>query len=165
MSGSSGSRGGSPLLAILAVLAVAGFLFWLTLQAKAVDSGVEAVTEGEASGETRDIIPAQLVDAPGSLVGTAGVLRDVAIKETLGRGVVTVDLDGTNAYPILLGTDVIARNTKLANGQRVTLYGHVYTLNDSIRSAWVAGDAVEQGRANAIPATTSFVLADSVTYN
>lgn len=165
MSGSSGSRGASPLLVIVAVLAVAGFLFWLNLQADAVDQQVEAVTEGEASGEIRDIIPAQLVDAPGSLVGTSGVLRDVAIKETLGRGVVTVDLDGTNAYPVLLGTDMIARNTQLANGQRVTLYGRVYTLNDSIRSAWVEGDAVEQGRGAAIPATTSFVLADSVTYN
>jgi hypothetical protein len=152
------------LLAILAVLAVAGFLYWLNLQAQAADRGVEVVTEGD-TGETPDIIPAQLVDAPGSLVGTAGVLRDIAVKETLGRGVVTVDLDGTNAYPVLLGSDMIARNTQLANGQRVTLYGRVYTLNDSIRSAWVAGQAVEQGRESAIPATTSFVLADSVTYN
>jgi hypothetical protein len=152
------------LLAILAVLAVAGFLYWLNLQAQAADRGVEVVTEGD-TGEAPDIIPAQLVDAPGSLVGTAGVLRDIAVKETLGRGVVTVDLDGTNAYPVLLGSDMIARNTQLANGQRVTLYGRVYTLNDSIRSAWVAGQAVEQGRESAIPATTSFVLADSVTYN
>lgn len=153
------------MLVIVAVLAVAGFLFWLNLQAQAVDREVEAVTEGEASGEIRDIVPAQLVDAPGSLVGTSGVLRDVAVTETLGRGVVTVDLDGTNAYPVLLGTDMIKRNTQLANGQRVTLYGRVYTLNDSIRSAWVEGGAVEQGRGDAIPATTSFVLADSVTYN
>lgn len=152
------------MLAILAVLAVAGFLYWLNLQAQAADQGVEVITEGD-TGETPDIIPAQLVDAPGSLVGTAGVLRDIAVKETLGRGVVTVDLDGTNAYPVLMGSDMIARNTQLANGQRVTLYGRVYTLNDSIRSAWVAGQAVEQGRESAIPATTSFVLADSVTYN
>lgn len=153
------------MLTIVAVLAVGGFLYWLTLQSKAVDREVDAVTEGEASGETQDIVPAQLVDNPGSLVGTSGALRDVAVKQTLGRGVVTVDLDGTNAYPVLLGSDMIARNTQLADGQRITLYGRVYTLNDSIRSAWVAGDAVEQGRANAIPATTSFVLADSVTYN
>lgn len=159
------SRGGSPLLAIIALLLVAGFFYWLNLEAKSARSEVQAMTDDEASGELVDIIPAQLADSPGSLVGEAGVLRDVAVQQTLGRGVVTIDLAGGNGYPILLGPDLIARGTQLANGQRVTLYGTVYTLNDSIRGAWVDGAAVESGSANAIPGTSSFVLADSITYN
>lgn len=151
------------MLVVLALLLLGGFFYWLYMQADAAE--VTAVTDDEASGEVMDIVPAQLVDAPGSLVGQAGVLRDVAVQQTLGRGVVTIDLDGANAYPVLMGPDMIARGTQLANGQRVTLYGRVYTLNDSIRSAWVEGTAVDRQNEGSIPGTTSFVLADSVTYN
>lgn len=160
------SRGASPLLVIIALALMAGFLYWLNLEASAADDEVVAVMEDEGDDEEiSDIVPAQLVNDPSSLTGRPGVLRDVPIQETLGRGVVTIDLDGTTAYPVLFGPDMIARGTQLANTQRVTFWGRVYTLNDSIRSAWVDRDAVDDDMAGSIPETSSFVLADSVTYN
>lgn len=159
------SRGTSPLLVVLAVLLMAGFLYWLYLQSGTVSEQVEPVTQEEESGELVDIIPAQLVESPETLLGEEGVLRNVGVDQSLGRGVVTIDLDGSNVYPVLLGPDIIARGTSLGGGDRITVYGRVYALNDSIRGAWVERNAVQSNNADAIPATETFVLADSLTFN
>lgn len=159
------SRGASPLLVVLAVLLVAGLLYWLNLQSRDVDDDVEAVTADEAAGELADFIPAQLVEAPETVVGEEGVMRNIGVSQGLGRGVITVDLDGENQYPVLLDPDIIAAGATPRSGERVTLYGRVYVLNDSIRGAWVEGDAVESGNADRIPETASFLLADSLTFN
>jgi hypothetical protein len=148
---------------VIALLLMAGFLYWLNLQAGTVRSEVEPETSGDE--EIVDLIPAQLIESPGTLVGEQGVLRNVGVSQSLGRGVVTIDLDGENQYPVLLGPDIIARGTSLASGDHVTVYGRVYALNDSIRGAWVERSAVERSNANAIPGTLSFVLADSLTFN
>lgn len=160
----SGSRGASSLLTVVAVLLVVGFLYWLNLQARNMESEVPVVTEDDPA-ELMDIIPAQLAAEPGSLVGQSGVLRDVSVSSRLGRGVVTVDLDGSTSYPILFSADIINRGTQVLPGDIVTAYGTIYTLNDSIRGEWVSQTAVDAGNQAAIPATSSFVLADSVTMN
>ena len=158
------TRGASPLLVIVALLLIAGFLYWLNWQAQGMERDVEPVASGE-EGELADLVPAQLVDAPGSLLGEQGVLRNVGVSRSLGRGVVTLDLDGENQYPVLLHPDIIARGTTLSTGERIPVYGTVYALNDSIRGAWVERQAVDQGNAGEIPGTESFVLADSLTFN
>ncbi len=161
------SKGASPLLVLIALVLIGAFFYWLNLQAQAVEEEVQATTGNEESGEMADLVPAQLVEAPESLIGEAGVIRNVGVSESLGRGVVTIDLDGTNVYPVLLGPDIIARGTTPGGGDRVTVYGRVYPLNDSIRGAWTEGDrtAVDPANADAIPSTSSFVLADSITFN
>ena len=161
----SGSRGGSAWLTILAVLFVSGFLYWLVMQARAIESEVPVVTEDSEAGEVVEFIPAQLAAEPGSIIGQTGVLTDLGVTARLGRGAIAVDLDGTNSYPILLARDLIQRNTMILPGDRVTAYGRAYTLNDSIRAEWVNQDAVDAENADAIPATASFVLADSITFN
>jgi hypothetical protein len=150
---------------VLAILLTAGFLYWLYLQSGTVVDDVEPQTREEQSGEVVDLIPAQLMESPESLFGEEGVLRNVSVDESLGRGVVTVDLDGSSAYPVLLGPDIIARGTSLRGGDRVTVYGRVYALNDSIRGAWIDSEAVSSGNSDAIPTSRSFVLADSLTFN
>ena len=159
------SRGASPLLVIIAIVAVAGLLYWLNLESQNAEDVVRPVTDEEASGELVDLIPAQLAAAPESLIGEEGVLRDIGISQGLGRGVVTVDLDGENRYPVLLAPDLIAAGAIPRGGDRVTVYGRVYPLNDSIRGAWVERNAVDRGNAGAIPQTASFMLADSLTFN
>jgi len=160
-----GSRGASPWLMIAAVLTIMGFFYWLNLQSEGFKQDVQAITAEEATGELVEFIPAQLAAEPGSLMGQAGVLRDLGVVVRLGRGAVAVDLDGTDTYPILLGPDLIQRGTMVIPGDRVTAYGIVYTLNDSIRAEWINQSAVDAENSAVIPQTTSFVLADSLTFN
>ncbi|TFG66489.1 MAG: hypothetical protein E4H28_01765 [Gemmatimonadales bacterium] len=161
----SGSRGASPWLIVVAVLVIVGFLYWLNIQSEVFKKDVQAVTAEEATGELVEFIPAQLASEPGSVVGQTGVLRDLGVVTRLGRGAVSVDLDGTTSYPILLDSDIIRRGTTVIPGDRITAYGRAYTLNDSIRAEWVNQSAVDAENSAMIPKTTSFVLADSLTFN
>jgi len=161
----SGSRGASPWLIVVAVLFIMGFFYWLDVQSDVFKRDVQAVTADEAAGELVEFIPAQLASEPGSVVGQTGVLRDLSVLARLGRGVVSVDLDGSSSYPILLSSDLIQRGTMIIQGDRVTAYGSAYTLNDSIRAEWVNQSAVDAENSAMIPQTTSFVLADSLTFN
>lgn len=157
-------RGASTLLMVVAVVAVVGFMFWLDRKSNSFDTGVEPVLE-EAAAEVVDLNTAMLASDPGSLVGQTGRLRTVAVGQALGRGVFSVALDSVNLYPILLSSDLIQLDTRVYGGDVVTLYGHIFTLNDSIRSEWVNQEAVDQQNASAIPEVPSFMIADSLSFN
>jgi hypothetical protein len=157
-------RGASTLLMVVAVVAVVGFMFWLDRKSNSFDAGVEPVLE-EAAAEVVDLDTSMLASDPGSLVGQTGWLRTVAVDQALGRGVFSVALDSVNIYPILLSSDLIQMDTRVYGGDVVTLYGHIFTLNDSIRSEWVNQEAVDQLNASSIPQVPSFMIADSLSFN
>ena len=112
-----------------------------------------------------DLNIAALAADPAAAVGETGWLRSVPVAQRLGRAAFSVQLDGENTYPVLLSSDLIQLDTQVYGGDQVSLYGHVFTLNDSIAGEWVAQEAVDQENASAIPATPSFIMADSVSFN
>lgn len=151
------------LLAILAVAAVVGFFWWLERESAALDTAVAPVMEDEP--QVADLNTAMLAAEPAAAIGERGWMRFVTVEERLGRAAFTVRLDGEHTYPVLLAPDLIARGVKVYGNDRVSLFGRVFTLNDSIRSVWVDQEAVEAGSADAIPGTPSFFLADSLSIN
>lgn len=158
-------RGASTILMVVAVLAVVGFMWWLDRKAGSLDAEVAPVLEEVTETEAVDINSAVLAAEPASAVGETGYLRSVPVAARLGRGAFTLQLDEQVTYPVLLSSDLIQMDTQVYSGDMVTLYGHVFTLNDSIRSVWVSQDAVDQANANAIPMSPSFIMADSLSFN
>ncbi|MFO7587206.1 MAG: hypothetical protein R6X22_03945 [Gemmatimonadota bacterium] len=153
----------TPLLAILAVVAVVGFFWWLQRASAGLDTAVVPVMEEEQ--QATDINTALLAAEPAAAVGERGWMRFVTVDRRLGRAAFTVRLDSEHSYPVLLAPDLIARGTDVYGNDRVSMFGRVFTLNDSIRKVWVDQAAVETGNANAIPGTPSFFLADSLSTN
>ena len=158
-------RGTSTILMVVAVLAVVGFMWWLDRKAGSLDTEVAPVLE-----EVVEFVPVELntevlAAEPASAVGETGYLRSVAVAQRLGRGAFSLQLDSVSTYPVLLSSDLIQRDEQVYGGDMVTLYGHVFTLNDSIRSVWVEQGAVDQGNASAIPMSPSFIMADSLSFN
>ena len=159
-------RGASTGLMVVAVLAVVGFMWWLDRKANSLRTEVTPVLEEEVVDSAPvDIDRGALAADPAAAVGEIGYLRSVQVAQRLGRGVFAVQLDSVSAYPVLLSSDLIQRDTQVYDGDVVTLYGHVFTLNDSIRSVWVDQDAVDQEYASAVPSSPSFIMADSLSYN
>jgi len=156
-------RGASTLLMVVAVVAVVGFMFWLDRKSESYESGVAPVLDEGA--EVVDINSATLAADPASQIGRTGWLRGVQVDRSLGRGVFTIALDSATRYPVLLSSDLIQMDTQVYGGDMVTLYGHVFTLNDSIRGEWVSQAAVDQQNASAIPGAPSFMIADSLSFN
>ena len=157
-------RGASTILMVVAVLAVVGFMWWLDRKADSLGTDVAPVLE-EVADRPVDLNSAVLATEPATAVGETGYLRSVAVAQRLGRGAFTLQLDSEVTYPVLLSSDLIQMDTQVYAGDMVTLYGHVFTLNDSIRSVWVQQDAVDQANASAIPVSPSFIMADSLSFN
>jgi hypothetical protein len=158
-------RGASTIMMVVAVLAVVGFMWWLDRKTDSLGTDVAPVLEEVVDSGPVDLNAAMLVTEPAGAVGETGYLRSVAVAERLGRGAFTLQLDSAVKYPVLLSSDLIQMGTQVYAGDMVTLYGHVFTLNDSIRSVWVQQDAVDRANASAIPAGPSFIMADSLSFN
>ncbi len=157
-----GSTGLSTVLIIFAVALVGGFLLWLYRSSAALEETTPVMLEADV-GEVVDLV--LLSQDPSASVGRVADIDSVAVVQTLGRGVFLVGLTSANEaspFPVLLSPDLIARNTQVYGGDVVWLYGHIYSLNDSIRSQWVELGAVNEADAEAIPQGTSFLLADSL---
>ncbi len=158
-----GSTGLSTVLIIIAVAMVGGFLLWLYRTSQSLEDEVAPVMAEEGS---LDLLA--LSQDPAMSVGKVADIGEVAVLQSLGRGVFLVQLasveaegEGT-AYPVLLSPDLIAGNTQVYGGDVVSLHGRVYSLNDSIRGQWVEAGAVNEAAAGSIPGITSFLLADSL---
>lgn len=160
---SKGGTGVGALLAILAIVAVGAFMFWLNRQAANLEEPEDvAVTDQPEAVAVEDLkgISGQAV------VGRRAEFDSMRVAVGLGQATFAVALDDTTAYPILLNRDWIQRfqamETRLYGGDMVAVHGQIFSLNDSIRAEWVNQGAVERGMAAEVPRTSTFILADSV---
>ena len=162
MAGSSGFRGTSSLLMVVAVAAMAGFLYWVYQQAQSVDSSLQATMQDTASTTNGPLTASSLAADPAGAVGRSAALDSVEVGQALGRGVFTVSLNDTVTYPILMDAQLLQRGATVYGGDVVTVEGRFYTLNDSIVQEWVSRGAVDSVSRGDIPAVASFMLADSL---
>ncbi len=160
-----GSTGLSTVLIIIAVAMVGGFLLWLYRTSQSLEEVEPVMVEGEGEGFL-DLVA--LSQDPATSVGKVARIGEVAVLQTLGRGVFLVQLASVeaegegSAYPVLLSPDLIAGDTQVYGGDVVSLYGRVYSLNDSIRGQWIEAGAVNEASAGGIPSIASFLFADSL---
>lgn len=157
----SGFAGTSSLLLLLAIAAVGGFLFWLYTQAQSLEEDVQPVMDDTASAATAVTLETLAAD-PASAIGEETVLDTVVVSDRLGRAVFNLRLNDTLSYPVLLEAGFIQRGLTVYSGDRITVGGRFYSLNDSIRDEWLARGAIDSASAEGVPAVASFLLADSV---
>lgn len=162
MAESSGFRGTSSLLMVVAVALMGGFLYWVYQEAQSVESSLQPAMQDTASTESEELTPASLAGDPEAAVGRSASLDSVEVSESLGRGVFTVILADTLDYPILMDGQLIQRGATVYGGDRVTVEGQFYTLTDSIVEEWVSRGAVDSESRENLPAVASFMLADSL---
>ena len=149
-------------LAITAIVVMCGFMYWLYQRSSTLEDRVTPVMDGTTAGEAGLGLEEFRVD-PNSAIGQRVGLESVPVGTRLGRAAFTLQLDDTLEYPVLLSRDLILRGIDIYGGDQLSLWGNVYALNDSIRGEWVRLGAVEQGSAEQIPLSSSFVLVDSMT--
>ncbi len=164
------NRGAPTLWMIIAVVMVVGFLYWLNQKTEAVEASRIAATllEEEAAGEAaeiRSLTTLELEEDPAGAVGSNVMLEFVPVGQSLGRGAFAINLAMEGTYPVLMSADIIARGTQVSVGDQLTLFGHVFTFNDSIGAEWVNEGAVDEENAGDIPAMPSFLLLDSLKVN
>lgn len=171
------SRGSTSVLAIVALVAMGGFLYWLHYRSGQLSSQIQPEMQDTTSAPAQ--APSALHLKPGELasrlsagggggaqgegiMGTTGFLDSATVGQALGRAVFTVQLGDSATYPVLLSPDLIQMDKEPAGGDRVTLHGTFYSLTDSIRKEWANKGAVEPSAVSALPRSNTFLLADSL---
>lgn len=158
-----GAAGLTTVLGVAAVVLTVGFLFWLYQRASTLDQRVEPALEDTAAEDGPPPLSLdELAAGPEEAVGSRAAVEQVGVATRLGRGAFSVRLGEARAYPVLLSRDLIQREVQLYGGDVVSVWGRVYVFNDSIRGAWVEAGAVDEGQRDAVPASASFLLADSL---
>ena len=151
---------------VISIVAIAGFVIWLRMETRALEANVTPELGTEADEPM--LVLNDLRGNLGGAIGSQAEIGLVTVGRSLGRGVFTMQIDENDesaVFPALLSRDMIARDTQVYGQDRLTAWGHIYTLNDSIRSAWVREGAVTADNADAIPETPSFMLVDSLSFN
>lgn len=159
-----GAAGLTAVLGVVAMVLTAGFLFWLYQRTSSLEETVQPVMEDtleEAAGGPALTLE-ELRASPAEAVGRRAALEEAEVSTRLGRAVFAIRLDEAGTYPVLLSRDLIQREIQLYGGDVVSAWGRVYTLNDSIRGEWLRAGAVDEDRREQIPASASFLLADSL---
>lgn len=153
------------VLSVVALVAIGAFMYWLNLESQAIEEQRAANVAAELEAE-REYNAGDLLADASAAVGRSVVIDTIPVAVGLGAGAFSIALSEAVAYPVLLSPDAIQRlrmaNITLYGGDRVYLEGRVFTLNDSIRGAWLAEGAVNEGMEGSIPAGPTFLLADSV---
>tara|TARA_B100001750_G_C15109397_1_gene399355 strand:- start:47 stop:478 length:432 start_codon:yes stop_codon:yes gene_type:complete len=140
-------------------------MWWLNEQSRQIEEERAAIAAAAAEA-VRDWNAGDLLSDPRGAVGRRVVIDEIAIASGLGDGVFSVSLSDDITYPVLMESDPIQRlrmaNVTIYGGDRVYVSGQVYTFNDSISTVWVDQGAVNEGMGDQIPASPTFLLADSV---
>jgi len=159
------NRGASTVWMIIATIGVVGFLIWLNFKTGSLETEVAAELEEEDVAEMVTLTTLDLEGDPAAVVGQNIMLEFVPVAQSLGRGAFSINLAMEGRYPVLMSSDIIARGTQVMTGDQLTLFGHVFTFNDSIGAEWVNQGAVDEANAGAIPDMPSFLLLDSLKAN
>lgn len=163
-----GEGGLGAILSIVALAAIAAFMFWLNQQSRRIDEERAAAAAEQVEAE-RDLNAGDLLADPRGAVGRFTIIDSIRVATGLGQGAFALALSDDVAYPVLMGSDAIQRlrmaNITIYGGDVVYVEGQIYTFNDSIRGQWVAQGAVDAAMEASIPNSPTFLLADSVVVN
>jgi hypothetical protein len=157
---SKGEGGIGTLLSIVALVAIGVFLVWLYRESSQIET-----TTIEPEEEVM-ITAGDILADPSAAIGRRASLDSIPVTTGLGQGAFALTLSESMSYPVLMTADAIQRlratGISVFGGDVVYVRGQIYTMNDSIASEWIRQGAVDQAMAGSLPATVSFLLADSV---
>jgi hypothetical protein len=156
---------GMPLM-IVAFLAMAGFLYWLNLQAKA-EAASRAVQEDvpvEASGPVAGtLVPGEDLQVdPSPYEGMTIKVEGLTVASGLGTQGFWLELPNKNPFLVSMSPAVKAEGVTVTPGQMVTVSGTIFAMGDSALNAWSAAGTIGEGDRLAAEFATHFLEAQQV---
>ncbi len=135
----SGGGGVSVLLMIVAVLAVAGFFFWLSQTAVPTEETSEEAVPS-ALDEVSVVALEDFASETAAYVGQAIGLENVRITQLFGPHAfwTTLPNEGNASYLVHLAPEAVADSVPMAAGAALNISGVVVAMTDSVLDAWAA---------------------------
>lgn len=156
---------GMPLM-IVAFLGMAGFLYWLNVQATADKASRQVVEEPvvvgpDMSGAT-GVAGADLQVDPGPYVGMVIRVEGLTVVGAVGTQGFWLELPNKNPFLVSMSEGLKAEGVTVTAGQKVTVAGRVYAMGDSVLTAWSTAGTIGEGDRLAAEFATHFIEADAV---
>lgn len=158
---------GLPLM-IVAFLGIAGFLYWLNLQAKAEIAEKEAIAEELAAEEAAaelmgEVIPGDALQVdPGPYQGKRVTVEGLNIASMLGTQGFWMELPNKNPFLVSLSEAVKAEGLALTPGATVSVSGTIFAMGDSVLNAWSTAASIGEGDRLAAEFATHYLEAIQV---
>lgn len=158
---------GMPLM-IVAFLAIAGFLYWLNLQAQAELAEKAAIAEEMAAEEAAseamgEVVPGEALQTdPGIYEGQTVTVEGLNIASMLGSQGFWLELPNKNPFLVSMSEAVKAEGLSISAGGTVTVSGIVYAMGDSVLNAWSSAGSVGEGDRLAAEFATHYLEAQQV---
>ena len=156
---------GMPLM-ILAFLAIAGFLYWLNLQAQADAASrdvQEDVPEETSAAMSGTVVPGEDLQVdPSPYEGMTIVVEGLTVASGLGTQGFWLELPNKNPFLVSMSEAVKAEGVSVAPGQTVRVTGTIFAMGDSALNAWSTAGTIGEGDRLAAEFATHFLEAQQV---
>jgi len=156
---------GIPLM-IVAFLAMAGFLYWLEIQASA-QKAMEVVEDTTTvnSGDISNAVSVEAMDLqtdPSKFEGQMVRIAGLSVASMLGQQGFWLQLPNRNPFLVSLSQGLREQGLTVQPGEMVTVIGTIYAMGDSVLTAWTDAGTIGEGDRLAAEFATHFVEAQRV---
>lgn len=124
-------------LAVLAVVSVLGFLYWLYVTAE--PTAVAVVEEAPADTAFAAVAPtdwATFATGPRSYVGMRLRFDEIKVVSRLGNAAFWTNLPDETPFLVRLDSALVAQGFAVTSGDLVRIIGTVHEMTDSVLDAW-----------------------------
>ena len=146
---------------IVAVILVAGFMYWLYAASSSIEPGTGAADTVEALPRVADT---EFVSDPTQFSRARVLVSPVTVAERIGRAALTVDMPGIEGYPLILERAVVESELTIVAGDQLAIAGQVYALNDSLLNVYAQRGFFDPEHRAKIEGHTTFFLVDSLDF-
>ncbi len=159
---------GMPLM-FASFIVIAGFLYWLNLQAKAenaADAAAEtARTETDSYVGAATTISGQDIQLdPSPYEGQEVRLTGLAVASPLGTQGFWLELPNKNPFLVSMSEAVKAEGLMVTPGENAEVVGTIHSMSDSVLTAWTSSGAMAEGDRLAAEFATHFLEATRVRF-
>jgi len=137
-------------LMFVSFIVIAGFLYWLNLQAKAENAADAMVEEAAAEADTytgtaTTITGEDIQLDPSPYDGQEVRLAGLAVASPLGTQGFWLELPNKNPFLVSMSEAVKAEGLTVTPGETAEVVGTIHAMSDSVLNAWTSSGAVAEG--------------------
>ncbi len=147
-------------LMTLAVVLIAGFMFWLYR----ASASIERPVVGPDTIELPRVTPEEFSTDPERFSRKRVLVTPVRVVTPLGRAALALDLPGRPGYPAILDRPVLEQDIQVIAGDNIAIAGWVFALNDSILSVWAQRGLYDPEHRENLQGYETFFLVDSLDF-
>ncbi|UCF21403.1 MAG: hypothetical protein JSU87_08480 [Gemmatimonadota bacterium] len=145
----------------VAVILVAGFMYWLYAASSSIESGTIVADTVESIPR---VTATDFVIDPTQFSRERILLSPLTVAERIGRAALTVDMPGLAGYPLILERSVVESELTVVRGDQIAIAGQVYALNDSLLDVYAQRGFFQPENRPKIEGHSTFFLVDSLDF-